>query len=560
MRADRRVAGGAERARRARARRAARRMAASSAIRGRRGARRVVVRARLERERALPGRGDHRVQRQHRARLVAPEPRRARPRRARSRPPRPRRACAAACRRCRAAATTSRSGRAASSAARRRRLLVPTRAPGAARRASARRTARRAARRGAGAATSASPSAELARHVLGRVDGDVDLAGEQRVLDLVHPARLVLRAGAAVAAGRDRDSSRAAERSATSRAWASASALPRVPRRSGRLTPAPRSAADLRRLALVLEAARVLVAARTARARSACARARGRAARPSGAPSARAAGGWRPRARRARRARGRARTWSPSGPRSRPARARRSSRRARAQRLDRRQHLERAEPLGEALDLLLDDLLGALGLGLAHRAVARRRRPGGRRCRRASTPSSVGARRLDVARHGDVDQQQRALVARPAITASSSSAPTIACGEEVEATHDVGALELRRELVEADDARRRSAARGSRRARGGGWRRRPCGRPARRAPRRSARRSRRRRARARGGRRARRAPRARASTATDGTLVAALADRGLGAHALAGGERRAEHAVGQRPGRARRERRARRRA
>ena len=46
---------------------------------------------------------------------------------------------------------------------------------------------------------------QLGGHVLARVHGEVDLAGEQRALELGDPARLVAAAAAAVAGGRDRD-------------------------------------------------------------------------------------------------------------------------------------------------------------------------------------------------------------------------------------------------------------------------------------------------------------------------------------------------------------------
>ena len=77
---------------------------------------------------------------------------------------------------------------------------------------------------------------ELAGEVLGRVHSEVDLTGEQRVLDRVHPARLVATARPAVSARSHGDDVGPAvlanaHRSAIRCVWASASALPRVPMR-----------------------------------------------------------------------------------------------------------------------------------------------------------------------------------------------------------------------------------------------------------------------------------------------------------------------------------------
>ena len=90
----------------------------------------LVVRPRLDGERALAG-GGHEVERRRVARRARAA--RARPRRARSRRPRRRRACAAACRRCRAARRPRGPAARTSSCARRRSELVPTRAPSAGR-------------------------------------------------------------------------------------------------------------------------------------------------------------------------------------------------------------------------------------------------------------------------------------------------------------------------------------------------------------------------------------------------------------------------------------------
>ena len=191
VRADRRVAGGVERAHERALGRQARERVAVGERAAALGRRRSSAGARLEREAALPGRGHH---------VLGVE--RACPRR--SRPSRSRPACAStiaskspsASRRRRVStlprsSRTSRSGRSASSAARRRRLAVPDdRALGQlVERAGA---AERVARVGAlGHAHDREPVGQLGGHVLGRVHGEVDLAGQQRLLDLLHEARLV---------------------------------------------------------------------------------------------------------------------------------------------------------------------------------------------------------------------------------------------------------------------------------------------------------------------------------------------------------------------------------
>ena len=243
---------------------------------------------------------------------------------------------------------------------------------------------------------------------------------------------------------------------------------------------------------------------------------------------------------------------SPSGRRSRPAPARRSRRRARAARRSSGSTSSWPIQRGEALDLLLDDRLGLVALGLADRAVARARRPAGRRCRRAS-------RRRARAQAGSTSRG----------TAMSMSTQRRALA----LAHD------QRELLDADDRVRR-----------GGARRRRC-RP---RSRRSGSSSsdddaaaealgERPRALARGGwrRRSSRTPWSASAWAVSSLVSPApmittsrrgeLADdvagqrrrrrsrrwrapspmRGLGAHALAGLQRGGEQAVGQRPGRAR---------
>ena len=76
----------------------------------------------------------------------------------------------------------------------------------------------------------------------------------------------------------------------------------------------------------------------------------------------------------------------------------------------RRQHLQRPQPHREALDLLLDDPLGAAGLALTDLAVAV-----GHRLQVVDVIQrdalDLGAGGIDVAGNGQVDQQQRAAVA-----------------------------------------------------------------------------------------------------------------------------------------------------
>ena len=120
-----------------------------------------------------------------------------------------------------------------------------------------------------------------------------------------------------------------------------------------------------------------------------------------------------------------------------------------AQRAHGRQRLGLAEPAREAVDLLLDDLLG-LGDDLAARAevalhdrlqvvdVIQR------------DPVDVAAARVDVARHGDVDQQQR-----PAAALGHHQRQLLAAHDRVRrggrGDDDVGLQQLLREFVQADD-------------------------------------------------------------------------------------------------------------
>ena len=190
---------------------------------------------------------------------------------------------------------------------------------------------------------------------------------------------------------------------------------------------------------------------------------------------------------------------------------------AAAQRGDRGHHVERGEPALEARHLLAHERARRLGLGLAHGQVARHRLLEVVHVveRDARAVAHAG---LDVARHGEVDQHQRAAHARRWPPARAPRGRRSGAARRCDADHDVGALELAREVVEGDRAA--AEALGERRSRGrsGGW-----PRTASRTPRSAERaggelaRSRRRRSRARGGRSGRRGSPAASSTATEDT-------------------------------------------
>ena len=195
---------------------------------------------------ALPGR-----RHEHRPSSAPPASRRGRAARARRRRARARRPRRAASLRSRVStlprsSTTSRSGRAASSCARRRSDAGARRArPRARARAIARRRARRAGRRARGGGdelacpSASSPGTSLAE-CTARSISPASSAASMRV----DPARLVAdRARPASPEVVIVDDLRSpAARSATQRAWASASALPRVPtRRARQLAPRRRS-------------------------------------------------------------------------------------------------------------------------------------------------------------------------------------------------------------------------------------------------------------------------------------------------------------------------------
>ena len=194
VRADRRVAAGAERARRARAPRARHACGVGSCERRQRGARRRSSPARASSASApWPGRRHERSRSSSApASSAAPEPLEAGARRARARRTRP-----SASLRSRVS-TLPRSSthlevrpRGEQLRARGAGCSVPTRAPGGQRRRATRAPHERVARRRRAPAppTIARPSGQLARHVLGRVHGEVDLAAQQRVLELAPTQR-----------------------------------------------------------------------------------------------------------------------------------------------------------------------------------------------------------------------------------------------------------------------------------------------------------------------------------------------------------------------------------
>ena len=484
--ADRRVAGGAE-------------PGGDGALGVQRGVRGGVVDApskrragaRLDEQAALAGRGDEDVALERRARPRRRGPAARAPRRpARARRPRRRRACAAACRRCRAARPPR--GPAAPRAAARAAAARSSRRarPRAARRATARRPARRAGPRAAGprrsrSRSASSPGTSLALCTATSISPSSSARSSAPVQRDLSPT-----AALQVARGRDLHDLHVARRaapppSAPARARAR---CPRVP---------SRSAAQERRRELA-HLGRGAAPPRRARRRARTARAAARAARGAGrrrAPGARCVGSCSSRLTAARSiasTRSRSRSVSPS---QRGAFSASSSADEPvgllAQRGDRRQHLERPEPARERLDLLLDDALGAARLDPALVVRARDLRL------QAVDVDQRHARqrarsRVDVARHREVEQQQR-----PAAARRGDERELLGADDRVRrggrGDDDVGALELRRAARRTRSCRRRSAGRARSRARAGGWRRTSSRRPARTAPARSARRSRRRR-------------------------------------------------------------------
>ena len=220
----------------------------------------------------------------------------------------------------------------------------------------------------------------------------------------------------------------------------------------------------------------------------------------------------------------------------------------RAQRGQRRQDLEPPEPGGEALDLVLDDRLGADRLGPAHAQV-----PADLRLQRVHVQQRHAldgrAQRVDVARDGQIDEQQR-----PPAAGLHHGRELLGLDDRVRrgggGDDDVGALQLARQRVEgarvaAELLRQRDRALAP--AVGDEHRRHAVRVEG-----------------ARGllGRLARADDhdvalgelahgRAGGLDGDRGHGRVAGRDRGLGAHALAGGQRGAEELVGHRPGRAR---------
>ncbi len=365
----------------------------------------------------------HPGRRPARARRARPRPRVARP--SRSQPGERqhervdlarRRACAAACRRCRAA-RRPRGRRAARAAGRRAGGCWSRPAPrGQLGQRRARRRSRRADLR-AGDRDELEPVGQLGRDVLGRVHGDVDLAVEQRPLELGDPARLV-----AASPPRSPEvvivtsSASPPSRSATHSACASASALPRVPiritagggrgarrtsaRSLGRLAGASRSpcssslepeqVADQRHARVDAVVAQLLHPHRRVVQQAVDDRAGDRldaleVARRGRLPLAR---------------------------RSRATTCSAISVACAAQRRERRQHLERARARSRSCWISSSMIPSALRASrLAHPAVA-----GDHRLEVVDVVQrdalDLAARGVDVARHREVDQQHRPPVAR----------------------------------------------------------------------------------------------------------------------------------------------------
>ncbi len=374
-------------------------------------------------------------------------------------------------------------------APRRRSALVPTRAPlGQRRERRRRRRARRAGPRAAARRRSPCPSASSPGTSLALCTARSIAPVEQRLLQRAGPARLVARRRALQVARRrdlhDLDVARRS-RSATQRAWASASALPRVPSR------------------------RLKSGAARAPPRGSCSAAAGASSSPNSSRSSERRA-WRRSAssdfsalRRLVQqpldggAQHRLDALAVALAQRLPARLVLGQQLGDervglpAQRGDRRQHLERAEPAGERLDLLLDDALGAARLdpALAVRAGDLRLQAVDVDERDARQRGALG---LDVARHREVEQQQRPPAAR-----GGDERELLGADDRVRGggggDDDVGALQLAGQRVEGDRVAAEAAGRARSRARAGGWRRTWSRRPARSAPARSARPSRRRR-------------------------------------------------------------------
>ncbi len=134
---------------------------------------------------------------------------------------------------------------------------------------------------------------------------------------------------------------------------------------------------------------------------------------------------------------------------------------------DRRHGLERREPAGELLDLLLDDLLCPARPRPARTDGCARRPPGGRRCRTALTPSSSAhAASMSRGTAMSISSSGRPLALSHHL--GELVAPsTIGWGEAVARDDDVRSQQLLGQHVERTPSRR-SAGRG--RAPGRAWR------------------------------------------------------------------------------------------
>ncbi len=310
----------------------------------------------------------------------------------------------------------------------------------------------------AGAPSSARPSAALARQVLGRVHRQVDLASQQRRLELGDPARLVADRLASIAAGHDRDDLRR---------------LPSISCRPARPGRAPGRCAGFRSASALATAAQVVDLRelprggllRGASSRSPnSSRTSSRLAWPRSPPRPRRriVGSCSRRLATARAtasmramSRGEADSQRPEFSASTcSTTALACSRSA----LTVGQRVELAQPAGEAVDLLLDDLHRPRRLLGPRAEVAR-----DDRLQVVDVVQGhalqLAAGGVDVARHGDVDQQQR-----PSPALAHHQLELLAADDRVRrggrGEHDVGEQQLLGQVVQADDACRRSAGRG----------------------------------------------------------------------------------------------------
>ena len=145
------------------------------------------------------------------------------------------------------------------------------------------------------------------------------------------------------------------------------------------------------------------------------------------------------------------------------------------ERRQRRQHLERPEPHGEPLDLLLDDPLGLARLGLADLAVA-----GDHGLQvvdvvqRDAVELATGG--VDVARDREVDQQQRPPPAQPP---SPRTAPRPRAADAARRSRRPACRRARAPGAarRSSCSPRRSAGPARSRGRAAGWRRTPAGAP-----------------------------------------------------------------------------------